>query len=386
MKAVVLGAGRVGLGCAARIAAQSGLDVTVLARGASAEELTRHGMARVITTDRDHTDEVEVPLHALDLDLDGPRALREIAGADVVFTAVGASAVPGLAGLLAAGLDHARRPVDVIALENRADAGDHLRRAVSELTTSPVQHGFSGAVVDGVVAQRLPGTAEVPVRVVAEPHCEVIVDERALMSDWSWLSQVSGTSQFRAAYRRKLFRYSTGHAATAYVGALKGYRYVHAAIADPEVADWVRGAMEEGRRGLLHRYGPDIAGTPAELTEIIDRFANAALGDTTARVGADVPRKVARDERLVGAARLARKAGRWPRHLAFVVAAALRGELAAHTPSAVSGRVARLTGLPPTSPLIAGVCEVLDDLGDSPLLSIRDAVPAWESIAERNVS
>ena len=379
MRAVVIGAGRVGLGCAARLVAESGLDLAVLARGRSHEELARHGTARIVSTDGNSTHSTDVPLEAIDLAQDPARARRAIARADVVFTAVGAASVPVIADLLAESLAGAERPVDVIALENREDAGDHLRRAVGARLSGGVQHGFSGAVVDGVVAQRRAATATEPVTVIGEPHCQVVVDERALMTDWSVLARVSGTRSFRSAYRRKLFRYSTGHAATAYLGMLKGYRYLHAAIADPEIAEIVLAAMEEGRQGLLHKYGPEVAGTPAELRDIVARFGNATLGDTTARVGADVPRKVARGERIVGAARLARKAGCPARSLALVTAAALQAELARVDRSTV----AALTGERASSGFVTDVCAAGEGLRGPALLSIRESLPAWEGTVAR---
>ena len=92
---------------------------------------------------------------------------------------------------------------------------------------------------------------------------------------------------------------------------------------DPEIAEAVLGAMEEGRRGLAARYGEEVSGTPEDLEAILCRFRNAALGDTVDRVGRDALRKLGRGERLVGAARLAAKGQVPPIHLTRAAAAAL---------------------------------------------------------------
>ncbi|MDQ5841383.1 MAG: hypothetical protein M3537_09645 [Chloroflexota bacterium] len=128
---------------------------------------------------------------------------------------------------------------------------------------------------------------------------------------------------FAAASRRKLFRYSAGQATVAYLGQLKGYRYMHAAVLDPDISATARAAMRGGRAGLLADYGPALAGTDAELDAILDRFANAAFADTVASVGRDPRRKLRPDDRLIGPERPAIRAGPSPKALAAASAAAL---------------------------------------------------------------
>lgn len=58
---------------------------------------------------------------------------------------------------------------------------------------------------------------------------------------------------FEAAFNRKLYVFSAGHVTVAYLGFLKGYRYVHAAVRDPEVRTAALEAMREGQQGLAAR-------------------------------------------------------------------------------------------------------------------------------------
>lgn len=387
MKAVILGAGRVGLGCAAEQAHLAGLDVVVLGRGGIAQDLGSHGMVRVRATDAVTASHRDVPLRAVDLAADPTMAVQEIATADLVCTAVGADALEDVLDLLSQGLAKASRPIDVVAFENREDAAALLRTGVAARVTTAIPHGFSGAVVDRVVAHRLPAGADCPVTVVAEPNCRVVVDGSGLNRDWTCLPALLSTDNFRAWFRRKLYTYSAGHAAAAYLGLLKGYRYVHAAVADPEIARAVRGAMEEGRQGLLAQYGAAVAGPSDDLAGVLDRFGNAALGDTTSRVGRDVPRKVSRKDRLVGAARCAQKAGLAPEHLCFAAAAALNSHLPPHQRTRLPQRIARLTGLKPDGRLGALIASSLTSLTEqAPLLSLHVGVPAWDATEERRAS
>jgi mannitol-1-phosphate 5-dehydrogenase len=131
------------------------------------------------------------------------------------------------------------------------------------------------------------------------------------------------TANFTAAVHRKLATFSAGHAATAYLGALKGYRYVHAAIRDPQVQAVVAAVLREGQAGLAACYGPETAGGPAELAGVLRRYANAALDDPVDRVARDPLRKLAANERIIGSAVRAEEAGISPEALALVAAAAL---------------------------------------------------------------
>jgi mannitol 2-dehydrogenase len=76
-----------------------------------------------------------------------------------------------------------------------------------------------------------------------------------------------------------------GHAAMAYPGALFGYTYAHEAMADPDIVAWLRALIA---REVIPTLGP-IAGVSYEayLDQIVDRFANARVADTIARLCLD---------------------------------------------------------------------------------------------------
>ncbi|MDN5571259.1 MAG: hypothetical protein L0G22_08410 [Propionibacteriaceae bacterium] len=390
MKGVVIGAGRIGCGLAADLLHRSGHEIVMVGRGPAIDALARTRACTVRLTDgRSATDHIVAVADAVHI-ADTGRVARHVADADVVCTAVGADRLDTVADLIAPGLARAPRPVDVLAFENRLDAAAVLRTAVTDrLGDRGSRHGFSGTVIARAVAQRvLPVDDDANLLVVGDRSDEVHVDAAALTGAWASVPGLVGVESFPAYYRRKLYRFSAGHATAAYVGAVKGYRYLHAAVADPEIAAAVLGAMEEGRQGLDVRYGPAVAGTRAELTGILARFGNAVLGDTVERVGRDVPRKLARGERLVGAARLAHAAGVRPTHLALAAAAALdrcpslTGATDEVTPRQLASTVSRITGVRPDHRLALLIADLWAQLaaggcGESPLLSLTRRTWAW---------
>ncbi|HEY6100693.1 MAG TPA: hypothetical protein VIW03_14745, partial [Anaeromyxobacter sp.] len=117
----------------------------------------------------------------------------------------------------------------------------------------------------------------------------------------------------------------------------------------------------------------------------VKRFENAALSDPVLRVGRDPLRKLGREDRLVGAARLAADAGVRPRRLALVAAAAMCFECAAHsggTPTAPDTTLRTVAGLDPRRGLGREVATAFTRLaegreGDAVLLSLRELVWSW---------
>lgn len=336
MRAVVIGPGRIGCGFAGHLLHRSGFDVSFVGREPTVSQLRAAGRYVVRLTDGRTTREEEVPCGDA-FDLHDAKAAKRIARADVVCVAVGVDSLGAIAPVLARGLARARRPVNVIACENAEDAGTRLRDAVAVLAgaTETDRHGFSGAVVGRVVAHRVTGPDPgSPLLLLGEPRDEFVVDATALRAPLPTIRGMVADADFVAAYRRKLYRYSAGHATAAYLGHLKGYRYLHAAIRDPEIAAGTRAAIREGQAALRAAYGPAFAGSAADVEEILARFGNAALADTVARVGRDTRRKLAPTDRLIGAARVLEDAGVRAPALAAAAAAALCFGCVEHPPLA----------------------------------------------------
>ena len=99
--------------------------------------------------------------------------------------------------------------------------------------------------------------------------------------------------------------------------------YICEAIADPEIRVIVREAMTESAIALSKRYNKPLDEIIAHTDDLIRRFGNTALGDTCERVGADIPRKLAKSDRLTGGALSVIEAGDHPTYIAIGAAAAL---------------------------------------------------------------
>lgn len=328
MKTIVIGPGRIGCGCAGQLLRASGHEVSFVGRNPElVEHLNRLQQYRVQLADGSTSRELVVDQVRAVYAERSAAVERVLASADLIVTAVGAGNLAAIAPLIAAGLRRRETPVNVLAFENLSDAGPRLRQLVARHLPGGfplAKHGFSGAVVSRAVTRRLGDPAgDEPLVFVGDPPADFAVSGPDLCGPLPPIDGLIVADDLAAWMQRKLYIFSAGHATCAYLGFLKGYHYIHTAICDPEIRAAVLAAMREGQRGLAALYGAEFAGDENDLQQILKRFENAALQDTVSRVGRDPLRKLASEDRLVGAAQLAQKAGVRPEGLGLAAAAAL---------------------------------------------------------------
>lgn len=127
----------------------------------------------------------------------------------------------------------------------------------------------------------------------------------------------------------KLYGHNATHALAAYLGAVRGLTLIASLPDLPGAMPFLRSAfIEESGAALCRKYaGRDPLFTPAGYAAYADdllvRMTNPYLRDTIERVGRDPQRKLAWDDRLIGAMRLARHEGIVARRYAAGAAAAL---------------------------------------------------------------
>jgi mannitol-1-phosphate 5-dehydrogenase len=329
MRAVVFGAGRLGCGLVAPALVDGGYDVSLVAKEPRvAEHLASTGGYRLRIADGPRVTEREVSgIRVISL-AERAAVVDAVAASDVVATAVGTPGLASAAPVLAAGLGaDGSVPTTVLTFENGTDPARRLRALLAAEPAGAARADtwtVAGALASRIVARRLGNPHDRdPFTFVADPPNRIAVDATAVRHPFVPVPGMILTPDYAAEVRRKLSVFSAGHAAAAYIGYLKGYRYVHAAVRDPEVRDVVLGVMAEGQLGVSARYGERFAGTADLLQDTLHRFENAALDDVVTRVGRQAVRKLGPTERLVGTAVLAEEAGHTPHHLPLVLAAAL---------------------------------------------------------------
>lgn len=383
-RCVVVGAGRIACGFVAERMLEAGFDVTFVAHTAErADSVNRHGGVRVdLLTRAGVRDRFVGPLEAVPAE-DGPAVASRIAESALVVVSVGSSQLPDAAAVIAPGLAAHRGPVNVLVVGNQAYGGSRLQELVTAHAPGAVEHhGYAGVLVDRVVTTHQ-DAADGPARFVAEGRIAAAVEARSLRAALPRVAGLRPVENYGAHVQRKLYVFSAGHAAAAYLGALRGHRLLSRAVDDPEVRAGVLAAMEEGQAGLAARYGRGFAGGAGRRFAELARFGQAALGDTVDRVGDDPLRKLGAQDRILGPALLAADVGILPVSLPVVAAAALR--FGSENPvlsrwldrDGVPDVLERYAGLPPSSPLGAIVDRAFTLLGQTrSITSVRAALAA----------
>ncbi len=325
---MLFGAGNIGRSFIAELFASAGYEVVFVDINETVvNELNRRGGYDVVIKHPDGTDEV--------LPVRGVRAVNaaesqavtaEVAEADIAATAVGSGALTSVAKLIGAGMVERRRrrpddPLDVILAENVRDAASVVREGVRVGLPDAAR---GDAAVDGAllglvqtsIGKMVPivpaeVTARDPLVVFAEPYDTLIVDAKGFRGELPPVDRIKAVDDIRAYVDRKLFLHNLGHAAVAYLGfrADPAVTLIADALAIEPVREGAARAMSESAAALATYPSLSLADLHEHRDDLLARFANRALGDTVFRVGRDLPRKLARDDRLVGAMLLAARGG-----------------------------------------------------------------------------
>ena len=287
---------------------------------------------------------------------------RRIAGRPA-FTALSCDNIQGNGAVLrAAVLDFARRREPALAdwIEAR---GRFPSTMVDRITPLTQASDIVGLADRHGLADQAPVVCERFIQWVIEDD---FADGRP---DWD-LVGAQFVADVAPYERMKLRLLNASHLAVAALGRLIGYEFVHVAMADTRLADFMRALMDRETGPTLEPVpGVDLAAYKATL---IARFANPAIRDTVERVNTDAPLNYLLDpirDRLA--------AGESVDLLALALAAWMRrvrgvdesgGPIDVRHPLAAELRAAAMRGGADPGPLFA-IRALFGDLGDDPRLA-----------------
>jgi mannitol-1-phosphate 5-dehydrogenase len=219
--------------------------------------------------------------------------------------------------------------LNVIVCENLPHAPEQLRVLVAERLEAENQVGALEGVgfVAAVIARMSPvPTADQrsadPSLIVAESYKVLPVDGEALVPPIPKVVGMEPAVPFEAYVARKLYVHNASHAMLGYLGHIHGHLFGYEALQDPWVRDLLLRALTESKQALKVQYHLEPVALQEHIDYLLLRFANRALGDPISRLCRDPLRKLASEDRLVGAARLAERSGVVPEALAWGIAAA----------------------------------------------------------------
>lgn len=336
-KAVMYGAGNIGRGFIGQVFSLSGYQVSFIDVNMTVIDALNAENAyplRIVSNEGETNTVVKNVCGVNGNDIEA--VSKAIAEADIMATAVGVNILKFIAPVLAKAFTYRwesgnTSPLDIIVCENKIEANEYLKALIAEnlddngkaLLNEKI--GFVEASIGRMVPMMTPEQkAEHPLLVLVEPYCELPVDKSAFKNTIPDLVNLQPFSPFEFFIKRKLYIHNMGHATCAYLGYLKGCKYIYEAIAYDDIKSTVTAAMLESAAVLSKEYGVDYKELEAFVYDLISRFGNKALGDTVLRVGGDPKRKLSEADRFFGAIKDCAKEGLPFEHITCGVAAAMR--------------------------------------------------------------
>lgn len=335
-KAIQFGAGNIGRGFAGQLFSESGFEVVFVDVADNLVNLLNERRSYPIRMACAEPWTVTISNIRAVNGKDIPSVAEEIKTADIMCTAVGVNVLPRIAPTVAAGImaradAGINEPINIIICENLQNMGPFLKGEVKKALPEKYHEYLEdkAGFVESVVGRMVPVMTEDqkkedPLLVVVEPYKYLPVSKAGIKGKFPEIAGVEPKDNFQAYVDRKLYTHNAGHAVAAYLGFLKGYNYIYQSVNDPQINEVIRAALAETGEALIKKYKLSPEEHQAHIDDLLERFANVALGDQVARVGGDPLRKLGPEDRLVGGAKLALEYDIFPANMCKAIAAGLK--------------------------------------------------------------
>ena len=289
---------------------------------------------------------------------------------DLAATAVGLNVLPRLGEPLAAGLARRDRPLDVLVCENGAQAHEQLRAAVLARDAAlAARLGCVRTSIGRMIPPPAPGEDVLDIRV--EGYAKLPVERAAFRGSVPVVPNLVAKDDFDLVLAQKLYLHNLTHACLAYGGHLRGCIDIPACMQESALVAQVHAIATAVAEALGRRHGGTAQKDSLAIADdLLERYRNRALADPVARVARDPWRKLAADDRLVGAARLCLAQGVGIAPIAAAIADACRYTASADEPRAAEWNslapLTRLTtaaALTPEDPIMTATAKQLSTAG-----------------------
>jgi mannitol-1-phosphate 5-dehydrogenase len=318
-KIVIFGAGKIGRSFIGQLFGRSGYKVVFVDVDPVIISLLNARRSYRIVIKGEKEEEIIIKNVMALSALDREPVIGEISKASILAVSVGKKALEKVIPLIASGIekrfkDNQDMPLDIILAENMRSAAEYAREQLRKYLQPgfPI-HSYVG-LIETSIGKMVPimPVAEVekdPLVVFAEPYNTLILDRRGFKAAIPAVEGLAPKNNISAWVDRKAFIHNLGHATAAFYGYFNfpNSIYMYEVLEDPGILKFTRDVMIQSAGILLKVYPDDFTIPDLEdhIDDLLYRFRNKALRDTICRVGQDLPRKLGKDDRFMGAIHLA---------------------------------------------------------------------------------
>ena len=256
-----------------------------------------------------------------------------IAEADAVFTSVGGKNLGDLVPLLAGGIEKKALKggnLNVVTCENWKLPATILRNGVEEIISEDAkaylaEHvGMTEAVI---MRSGIESSAELlaqdPLIVNVQDFWELPVDASRIVGELPPIMGLKLIPEFTGFLERKFYTYNAANGTTSFVGALLGHVHIADAAHDERILPILEGVYQETAQALSKKHNFPLDEQLAFTLTSKRKLQDYTIVDFIERNARDPIRKLGKDDRLVGSARLVQEYGIRPDNLCIAIAAAI---------------------------------------------------------------
>lgn len=335
MKALILGAGRIGRGFVTGLLWKNKVDITFFEYNDALVKSMNERKSYTIHVLGDESKNTVVHGYQAYSIAEQEALVREWESADFIFTAVGGKNLTTVAKLLADAFQASAKPEgmyykNIVTCENWIEPASKLQAAILDALPEGsreafVKHiGVSESVVMATGAAAPPNTdLKNPVDTWVQDFWYLPVDRERILGEvpaWQYFDFIDG---FADLLQQKIYTNNTSVALIAYLGYLKGHVYVADAANDPEIVPILEEAYREINAALIHGLGVTEESQLKFSKRAKEKYQDRNIIDVVVRIARDPIRKLKPSDRLIGPAQLALKTGTTPKAIALAIAAAL---------------------------------------------------------------
>lgn len=264
---------------------------------------------------------------------DVDKVAEAIADADAVFTSVGGKNLGDLVPLLTKGIEAKAKKggnLNVVTCENWKLPATILKNGVEEAISEEAKeyfHTHVGMTEAVIMRSAIESDPELlkqdPLIVNVQDFWELPVDASRIVGELPKIQGLKLIPEFTGFLERKFYTYNAANGTTSYLGALLGFEKIADAAHDERILKILDGVYQETAQALSKKHNFPLDEQLAFTLTSKRKLQDYTIVDFIERNARDPLRKLGKDDRLVGSARLVHEYGIRPDNLCIAIAAAI---------------------------------------------------------------
>ena len=258
---------------------------------------------------------------------------KVISEADAIFTAVGGKNLKDIAPMLAKGVEAKSKVggnLNIVTCENWKLPTTILREEIGNILEGDALAFFQtnvGVTEAVIMRSAIESDAEMlakdPLVVNVQDFWELPVDASRIVGELPPIMGLKLIPEFTGFLERKFYTYNAANGTTSFVGALLGHVHIADAAHDERILPILEGVYMETAQALSKKHNFPLDEQLAFTLTSKRKLQDYTIVDFIERNARDPIRKLGKDDRLVGSARLVQEYGIRPDNLCIAIAAAI---------------------------------------------------------------